>query len=417
MHFKRILNRIERQPGFVYEQVRLVESVGGPQLEVRLRARRNNRPICSGCGAKGPGYDRLVERRFRYVPLWGMAVWFVCALRRVDCRACGVRVERVPWAQGKGHLTVSFAWFLARWAKRLSWKATAEAFGTSWESVYRSVQAAVSWGLARRSLEGIESIGVDEIASRRGHRYLTLVYQIDAGRRRLLWVAKERTEEAFLGFFDLLGFGRMAKLKFISSDMWRGYLQVAALLAPQALHVLDRFHVVARLNAAIDQVRRSEQRRLAAAGYEAALKHSRWCLLKRRSNLTGKQTVRLRELLRYNLATVRAYLMKEDFERFWQYVSPGWAERFLDEWTERAMRSRLEPMKKFAATLRRHRELLLNWFRAGGTISSGVVEGFNRKAKLTIRNAYGYRTDDAIEAALYHHLGALPEPTSTHRFC
>jgi transposase len=140
-------------------------------------------------------------------------------------------------------------------------------------------------------------------------------------------------------------------------------------------------------------------------------------LLKRPENLTTKQSVRLAELLKYNLRTVRSYLLKEEFQRFWEYRSMPWAARFLAEWHEKAMRSRIEPMKKAANTIWNHGELILNWFLAKGTISAGKVEGFNNKVKLTMRKAYGYRTEKAIETALYHALGKLPEPESTHRFC
>jgi len=140
-------------------------------------------------------------------------------------------------------------------------------------------------------------------------------------------------------------------------------------------------------------------------------------LLKRRENLTDQQTVQLRELMKYNLRSLRARLLREDFQRFWEYASPSWAGKFLDEWCRRTMRSRLGPMKKVAASLRRHRPLILNWFRARGAISAGIVEGFNNKAKLTTRKAYGFRTFEAEQIALYHALGALPEPEFTHEFC
>ena len=132
---------------------------------------------------------------------------------------------------------------------------------------------------------------------------------------------------------------------------------------------------------------------------------------------TEKQAVKLSELLKYNFKSVRSHLLREDFQRFWLYISPGWAGKFLDEWTTRAMRSRLEPMKKVARTLRNHRSLILNWFRAKGTISAGTVEGLNNKVKLTTRKSYGFRTFEAIETALYHNFGRLPEPKFTHKFC
>ena len=184
-----------------------------------------------------------------------------------------------------------------------------------------------------------------------------------------------------------------------------------------AIHVLDRFHIMQRMNKAIDKVRAAEVKRLHEDGYEAVLTGARWVLLKRPENMTDKQTVKLQEILQYNLKSVRSYLLKEDFQRFWEYLSPGWAGKFLDEWCTRALRSQIEPMKQVARTLREHRELILNWFRADGELSSGTVEGFNNKLKLITRKAYGFRTQKAYETALYQNLGALPEPKFTHEFC
>ncbi len=216
---------------------------------------------------------------------------------------------------------------------------------------------------------------------------------------------------------ELLGEEFCSDLRFVCSDMWQPYLKVLAQQAGGAIQVLDRFHIMKQLGEAIDKVRAGEARRMKQDGYEPVLKHSRWCLLKRPENLTDKQTVKLIEVLRHNLQSVRAYLHREDFQRFWEYQSPVWAGRFLDEWCQRVMRSRLEPMKKVARSLRKHRSLLLNWFHAKGTISAGIVEGFNNKAKLTMRKSYGFREYETIELALYHQLGDLPQPEFTHEFC
>ena len=140
-------------------------------------------------------------------------------------------------------------------------------------------------------------------------------------------------------------------------------------------------------------------------------------LLKRWENLTEKQEAKLKDLLQYNLKSIRAYLLKEDFNGFWDYVSPAWAEKFLDRWCTRVMRSRIEPMKKVAKTIRNHKPLILNWFKAKKAFSSGVVEGLNNKAKVTTRNSYGFRTYRCAEIALYHGLGNLPTPPMAHRFC
>lgn len=417
MQLKTILNRVEAFKSFVYGKVRWVEDAARPTLEVEVHPRKNGRAICSGCGRPGPGYDHLPPRRFEFVPLWNIAVYLVYALRRVDCPSCGVTVERVPWAKGKCHLTTTYRWFLARWAKRLPCEEVARIFHASWRSVFESVKHAVFWGLLHQDLCGVEAIGVDEIQWRRGHHYLTLVYQIEDGLKRLLWVAQERTEKSLRGFFQYLSDQERQSIRFVCSDMWQPYLKVIAEQLKQAVHVLDRFHIMKKMNEAIDKVRRGEAARLERDGYEPVLKHSRWCLLKRRENLTERQTVKLAELLQYNLQSVRSRLSREDFQRFWEYTSPVWAGKFLDQWCTRTMRSKIEPMKKIARSLRDHRELILNWFRARGTVSAGAVEGLNNKAKLTTRKAYGFRTYEAIEIALYHTLGDLPEPKFTHEFC
>jgi transposase len=219
MHLKSILNRVERHKSFVDKDATFVERDGSDlSIEVRIEPRANGRAICSKCGEKRPGYDRLAARRFEFVPLWNIAVFFVYAMRRVNCPVCGVTVERVPWSDGKEQLTTSYRWFLARWAKRLSWTETAAAFNTTWDHVFRSVKYAVHWGLAHRDLSGIEAIGVDEIQWRSGHTYLTLVYQI-SGAKRLLWVSHERTEQSLRRFFELLTDDVRSRIQFGCSDM------------------------------------------------------------------------------------------------------------------------------------------------------------------------------------------------------
>lgn len=416
MHLKTILNHVERHKSFVYGKQQLVGEGAELRIELEVRSRANGRAICSGCGQAGPGYDRLPERRFEYVPLWAIPVFLLYALRRVDCARCGVTAEQVPWCEGKHAHCTTYRWFLARWARRLSWQEVARVFRTSWDSVYRAVEYAVTWGLSHRTLKGIKAIGVDEVQWQRGHKYLTLVYQIDAKLRRLLWVGQNREEESLRGCFRELPASAFRGLRYVCSDMWKPYLNVLGECVGQAVHVLDRFHIMQRMNKAIDEVRAEEARRLKQEDDEV-LKHSRWCLLKRPENLTERQAVKLSELLKCNLKAVRSYLMKEDFQRFWEYESPTWAGKFLSEWCTRAMRSRIAPMKKMARTLRSHRELILNWFRAKKTISAGVVEGMNNKVKLSTRKAYGFRTYDAIKLALYHQLGDLPVPKFTHEFC
>jgi transposase len=413
MHLKTIFNRVTNYKPFVVDQVKMADN----SIELTMRARGNGLPACSGCGRRCPGYDTQPNpRRFDFVPLWMIPVVLIYTMRRVDCPRCGVKVEQVPWADGKSRLTTEYKWFLAGWARRMSWKEVAGCFAVSWDHVHNSVKFAVSWGLSRRNLDNIESIGVDEVAWKKGHKYQTLVYQIDKGRKRLLWIGPDRTAKTLLRFFRFLGKERCDRLQFVCSDMWHAYLKVIAKKVPQAIHILDRFHVMQKMSRAIDKVRAGEVKRLKADGYEPALKGCRWLLLKRPENMTDNQALRLKELLEYNLQSVKSHLMKEDFQQFWNYTYPAWAGKFLDAWCTRARRSKIEPMKAMAKTLRKKRKLLLNWFRAGGSLSSGVVEGFNNKLKLITRKSYGFRTQEAYENALYHNLGDLPEPEFTHRF-
>ncbi len=417
MHLKTIFNSVTNYKPFVVEHIAMVENESQQTIEVTMRARENGLPTCSGCGARCSGYDtQPTVRRFDFVPLWMIPVVLLYAMRRVNCSTCGVKVERVPWAEGKSSLTHEYKWFLAGWARRLSWKEVSECFCVSWDHVFNAVKQAVSWGLAHRDLDGIESIGIDEVQWKRGHKYQTVVYQIDDDCKRLLWVGPDRTAKTLLRFFRFLGEERSAKLQFVCSDMWRAYLKVIAKKVPDALHVLDRFHIMQKFGKAIDQVRASEVKQLEADGYEPILTGSRWLLLKRPENLSEKQEVSLNELLQYNLKSVRSHLLKEDFQQFWSYTYSAWAGKFLDAWCTRTMRSQIAPMKQVAKMLRRKRELLLNWFRADGALSSGVVEGFNNKLKLITRKSYGFRTQTGYETALYHTLGHLPEPNFTHKF-
>ena len=423
MRIQTLLRAVHPLKGFVYERVEMesLDDSGRPGL-LRVHIRENERilGLCGRCGQPGPCYDHLPERSFGMVPLWGLPVLFLYARRRVSCPSCGVKAERLDWVasdDGKSRLTVAFAYFLGMWAKVLPWSQVASRFATTWYAVRLGVKRLVDYGRAHQDLSGVTAIGVDEIAVGKGQRnYLTVVYQLNDGYRRLLWIGRERTEATLDLFFAWLGEERTRELAFVCSDMWKPYLAVIRKRASQAKHILDRFHLMMNLSEAKDEIRRDEARRLEEAGKRPVLKKSRWCLLKRPENLTEKQSTKLSELVSMNLRTTRAYLLVEEFQRFWEYTSPYWAGCFLDDWCRRVMWSRLEPLKKKARTLRGYRELILNWFAAKGEYNGGMVEGLNNKAKTRVKMGYGYRTREVLELALYHDLGQLPVPDLAHRF-
>ena len=411
MRVETILNRVYPLADFIYGPSCFDEST----VLIPIRARRGSRAACSGCGEMAATYDTKAPRRFGFVPLWNLQVAFEYRERRVDCPGCGVRVERLPWARPYARLCSVFAQFLSTWAKRLSISGVARAFSVNWSTVYEAVEEMVAYGLKHRDLTGIEAIGIDELALHKRHRYGTLVYQIDAGRERLLHISEERTEASIRSFFDWFGEERTKALRFVCSDLWPPYLKLVKERASRALHVLDRFHVMSHLSKAIGQVRAEEARKLNAQGI-SLLKNTRFLLLKRSLFLHPDQQARLRDLVRYNLRSVRAWILKEDFNIFWSYLSPHFATRFLKAWTTRAMRSRLEPMKRVARMLRRHEPYLLNYIRARWTISSGKVEAMNGNARVLTRGAYGFRSFPVIKTLLFHRLGKLPEPPLTHSF-
>jgi transposase len=416
MLFTTLLNKIEKFKSFVYKKAHL-EQIGGEEaIIVEIEPRKNARPVCRVCMKQCGTHATEKPRLFEYVPIWKWKVYFRYAPRRADCAIDGALVELMPWAEGKERKTKTYKVFLAKWAQRLSWLETARVFHTSWDSVYRAVKFVVEYGLANRSLVGVEKIGVDEIKVQK-NLFLTLVYQLDSHSKRLLWSGQRRRVKTLLRFFREFGKERSKLLKFVCTDMWAPYLKVIKKKAPQAIHVLDRFHIMKHINDSIDTVRREEARKYKGTDQEALLTNSRWPLLKNKPNLTENQVVKLKELLGSKLKSVKSYLMKDDFQQFWTYQSPVWAEKFLDAWIKRTMYSRIEPMKKVARMLRKHQALVLNWFKADGAVSGGMVEGFNLKAKLTMRKAYGFRNVETLQTALYHTLGKLPEPKINHRFC
>jgi transposase len=426
MLLKTILNSVTDYKSFIftkiYEDVVPEENTTTKCIVAEIEPHKNSRGVCPECGRKCPTYDTAKTHRwFEFVPLWKIPVWFAYRMRRVDCPEHGVVTEKVPWGDGKNTQTVEYRQFLANWAKSLSWKETAERFDTSVGKVQRSVKWIVDWGLENRDLSGVTKIGVDEIQRRKGHNYMTLVYQLDEDNKRLIGIEKDREEKSLDRFFDKFDEGtegehkRSLGIEFVCSDMLKAYLNVIQRRCPNALNILDRFHVKGHLTKAVDETRKLDVAKLKEQRKEKILTKSKYIFLKNPENLTDKQAVKLQELVQCNLRVIRAYLMKEDFERFWSYKSWYFAGRFLDEWCVRAMRSKIEPLKKFVGTIRRHRELLLNWFKSKG-LSSGIVEGFNNKVKLTVRKGYGYASDESLKTTLFHALGRLPEPKFTHRF-
>ena len=259
MLLKTILNFVTNYKSFRFGKVSFEQKGSdAPYIVAEIHSRRNSKALCSQCGQPCPTYDTFrTPRWFEFVPLWNIPVWFVYCMRRVTCPEHGIIIEQVPWCDGKHTQTVEMRQFLANWARRLSWKETAECFGTSVGKVFRAVKWIVEWGLKHRDLSGVTSIGVDEIQRSKGHKYMTLIYQLNEP-KRLIGIEKDREEASLERFFTAFDAGtegeqkRSLGIKFVCSDMWKPYLNVIGRVCTKALNILDRFHVKSHLTKAVD---------------------------------------------------------------------------------------------------------------------------------------------------------------------
>jgi transposase len=331
--------------------------------------------------------------------------------RRGRCARCGIRVEAMPWSRGKSPLSLPLTIVLATFARILAFEEVARLFSVHWNTVRTAVKSAVDYGLEHRDTTSVIAIGIDEISRRKGHKYMTMVY--DLTRARFLWCGEGRDKDALAGFFSEWGEERRKAIRAVCLDMWQPDIDVIEEMLPQAVMVFDKFHIIRHLMDAVDRVRREEARELKETDPEL-LKKTRYIWLKNPENLTEGQRVRLSDLEKLNLKINRAYILKEAFRCFWDYTYRRNAEKYLDRWLWWATHSRLEPMRDFAWMIKRHKEEILNYFKV--TITNASVEGMNRKAKVVSQRAYGYRTIATFQLALYHVLGNLPMPETTHRF-
>jgi len=379
---------------------------------VDLAADRRFKPRCGVCGNKAVYRDTCSVRCFRHVPLWGIPVTVRYAPRRVNCHVCGgIHREPLPWTTGKHRLTNAYAIFLAYWARLMPWLEVSRLFHCAWNTVASAVKWAVAYGLTNRDISDVRYIGIDEIARRRGHTYVTNVY--DLARARLLWSGDGRTHQTLQSFFSSWGQKSIDNIHGICCDMWNPYIDTITTYAPHAVLVFDKFHIIRHLMDAVDAVRRDE---ISAKGKEhkVLVTHTRYIWLKNPWNLTDKQKARLHALEKLNLKIYRAYILKESFREFWACTTREQAEHFLKHWFWIATHSRLKPMRDFAWLLRRHQTAILNYFDM--PITNATVEGLNNKAKKISYKAYGYRTVSTFICNLYHGLAQLTLPKSMHSF-
>ena len=309
----------------------------------------------------------------------------------------------VPWAGRYSRVTTLMAGFVI---KLLQACPTTQAVCTltrlSWSTVNAIMVSAVARGMLRRTGEGIDYLGMDEKSSERGHTYASILTDID--RSRVLDLVPQRKLEAAVGLLETLTPAQRRSVKAVAMDMWPAYMSATRQCMPQADIVHDKFHVSKYLGEAVDAVRKHEHRSLSQAG-SSPLKGSKWAWLRKYPDGRSAEAVTFRALNQLNLKTSRAWCVKENFTQFWSYSYKGAAKRFFKAWSNNAMRSKLEPVKKVVKMLRRHEEGLLNFSQH--RISNACAEGFNSAIQLIKANARGFRNFTNYRARILFHCGKL----------
>lgn len=377
------------------------------ELVVHVERLGRRRLCCGVCGleTRRVAPTRRPERRWHDLAMREHTVWLVYAPYRVWCPQCGLRVERIPWADPWQRVTHALARAVAALARELNWDAVAAHFRLNWKTVEAVVEGAVLWGLAHRRWYPLHVLGIDEVSRRKGQRYLTVVYDLTRG--RVVWIGRDRTAATMERFFTWLGSRRGRSIHTVCCDMWAVYLDAVQAHLPQATVVFDRFHLSQHLSRAVDEVRRHTWRQMEGRE-KAEFKRTRFLWLTNPENLQRKERTRLSALLRLNSPIVKAYLLKEDLRRFWDYRRTAWAEAHLRQWLWRAAHSRLAPFQTLARLLRTHLDGVLAWTRI--RVTNGALEGMNNKVKVISHRAFGYRTSWTYIANIYHSCASLPLP-------
>jgi transposase len=355
-------------------------------------------PYCSACMRRAPRVYDHREREWRHLDFAGMEVILRYRQRRVACRPCGdVHAELVPWAEAGSRFTRDFEDQAAYFAQVMDRTAASRLLRVAWRTVGKIIERVVArLGPADR-LEGLEYIGIDELSYRRHHEYITSV--VDHVATKVVWAAEGKSAATVDGFFEALGPERAAKLKGVTIDMSGAFIDAVQRGAPQAQIIFDRFHVQRLAQDAVDQVRREQVRALAGTDDAAALKRTRWALLKNPWNLTAVEGDKLVEVQRTNRPLYRAYLLKETLAEIFNRRQVNVAREKFIAWCGWAARSRLAPFKKLAGTIRRHLDGILAFIETG--LSNGAIEGLNGKVRTITRRAYGFHSARSLISFIF----------------
>jgi transposase len=365
-----------------------------------FRVRQNHESLCcSQCGGRTFLREGVVVRRFRALPIGGKSVWLELPVQRLWCAACDkTRQVKLAFADERRSYTHGFERYALELGRHMTIQDVARHLGVSWDVIKDIQKRYLLRHFARPKLKRLRQIAIDEISIGRGHRYLTVVLDLQSG--AVVFVGEGRGTASLEPFWKRLR-SSGAKVRAVATDMSPAYMLAVHDNLPKAVHVFDRFHVMKLFNEQLADLRREVQRSVEQVEHRKLLKGTLWLLLKNPENLDPKkrERQRLQDALRINQPLATAYYMKEDLRQFWEQFFKPSAERFLDDWIARAYASGVKMLQKVARTLQLHRRGLLNWYRY--PISTGPLEGTNTKIRVLQRQAYGFRDHEFFKLKIY----------------
>ena len=350
---------------------------------------------CSACGSPQVQMRGRVERRFRTVPIGKHPTFVVLPIPRVECQACGVvRQVKIPFADPRRSYTFAFVRYALDLGRRMTIRDVAKHLGVNWDVIKDIQKRYLSRRFAKVRLKHLRQLAIDEISIAKGHRYLTIVMDLESG--AVVFVGDGKGAKALKPFWKRLR-GSGAKIEAVAMDMSKAYREAVSTHLREAKIVFDRFHVVKLFNEKLSQLRRDLQREATEMLHKQVLKGTRWLLLKNPENLDEKRDEkrRLEEALAINKSLAVAYYMKEDLRQIWEQPGKRFATAFLNDWIKRAEVSGIRMLQQMAKTLATHRSGILAYYDV--RITSGPMEGTNNKIKTMKRQAYGFRDREFLK--------------------
>lgn len=374
-------------------------------IEIGVKPRKTG-CLCPHCKRRGKIIGIADVRRWDDIVVCGRHCVFVFAPREIYCPTHGRVQELIPWASGYSRSTHRLDFLALRLCQNMTQKAAAEILHIPKSTLSDLLHRKIELTRAGHTITGLTKLGIDEISYHKGKKYATIVYDLERG--CVVWVGKGKGREtADLFFKSALTEEQRAQIRYASCDMSQAYIGAIEAWCPKAILVLDRFHIVKALNSAVDEVRKEEWR-IAKGDDKKALKGLRWLLFAHSTNRTKSDTHRLNNLKKSNNRIFRAWVLKDEFEAFWEYSYTQPAESFIDGWITAVLRSRLEPMKSFAKTLRKNAKNILPFIKT--RLTNAMSEGINRIIKIVKNRASGFATLEAFSDLIFLTIGDLDIP-------